>query len=148
MSLKRQNYLGICCEHSLFVASTSRNPRELIENLPDRTNITGDDDFKDDVEKSKDSTMKIAWRYSTAPKVESSLSCSRRGVPQYDLTKKMDCKKIESCNISFFPDTIRSQDDLSSYDDLYKWIQQKLAEDKYSASSKKKSVLRIIIEGG
>ncbi|KAL3989784.1 PAXNEB family protein [Acanthocheilonema viteae] len=140
---------GICCEHSLFVASTSRNPQELLEDLPDRINVAADDTLKDNVEKLEDSTMKIAWRYSTVPKMDSSLSRSRRGIPQYDLTKKMDRKKVEACNISFFPDSLRLQDGLSSYSDLYKRIQQKLIEDEYSATSlkPKKNVLRIIIEG-
>ncbi|VDK70070.1 unnamed protein product [Onchocerca ochengi] len=139
---------GICCEHSLFIASASRNPRELLENLPDRVNIAGDDTFKDNVERSEYSEMKIAWRYSTIPKVDSSLSCSRHGTSQYDLTKKMDHKKIDACNITFFPDSFGSQDKLPSYNDLYKRIQQKLLEDEYSVTSSKstKRVLRIIIE--
>ncbi|MCP9257020.1 putative elongator complex protein 4 [Dirofilaria immitis] len=140
---------GICCEQSLFVASASRNPRELLENLPDRVNAADDNTLKDDVEWSEDSAMKIAWRYSTVPKVDSSLSYSRHGIPQYDLTKKMDHKKMDLCNISYFPDSTESQDELPNYNDLYKRIRQKLEEDEYSATSSKslKRVLRIIIEG-
>lgn len=94
--------------------------------------------------------MKIAWRYSTAPRMDSSLSCPRHGIPQYDLAKKMDHKRIEACSMSFFPDSTRSEDELPSYSDLYKRIRQKLLEDEYSATSlkPKKRVLRIIIEGG
>ncbi|CAG9529569.1 unnamed protein product [Cercopithifilaria johnstoni] len=140
---------GIYCEHSLFVASTSRNPHELLEDLPDRINVAGDDALRDDVERLEDSTMKIAWRYSTVPKMNSSLSCYRHGISQYDLTKRMDRKKMEACSISYFPDYARPQDDLFSYSDLYKQIRQKLIEDEYSPTSlkSKKSVLRIIIEG-
>ncbi|EFO14616.1 paxneb protein [Loa loa] len=140
---------GICCEHSLFIASTSRNPLELLEDLPDRINIASNDVLNDGVERPEDSTMKIAWRYSTAPKVDSSLSCSRRGIPQYDLMKKMDCKKMEACSISFFPDSVKSQDELPSYNDLYKRIQQKLTDDEYSITllKPKRRVLRVVIEG-
>lgn len=97
----------------------------------------------------EDTAMKIAWRYSTVPKVDSSLSCFRRGIPQYDLTKKMDSKKLEACSIFYFPSAARLQGELPSYSNLYKQIQHKLEEDKFSASFSKtgKRVLRIVLEG-
>uniref|UniRef100_A0A915PX11 Elongator complex protein 4 n=1 Tax=Setaria digitata TaxID=48799 RepID=A0A915PX11_9BILA len=140
---------GICCHHSLFVASTSRNPREFLDNLPDRVNDPQENPLRSDALETEDSTMKIAWRYSTVPKVNSSLSGPRNGSSQYDLMKKMDFKKIDACEISFFPNKIQPQDDLPSYGDLYKQISRKLMEDEFLATSSKltKRVLRIIIEG-
>ncbi|VDN08139.1 unnamed protein product [Thelazia callipaeda] len=139
---------GVYCDHSLFVASSSRNPSELIENLPDRITAAEDMIPKDDISCEGNETMKIAWRYTSVPKLNSSL-CDSRKTLHYDLTKKMDPIKFEAYKISLYPKSDQACCGFPSYSELYQRIRRNLTENQFlmSATSTQFNILRIVVEG-
>lgn len=147
--MNKMTFSGVCSGHSLFVASATRNPRKLLEKLPSKvTNMQNSGTTVNDAS-GEDLTMKIAWRYSNVPKVDSSLDRTQQRATHFDLTEQMDHDKVEACVVGIFPNSPGACRGFPCYSDLYRKIQTKLVEREFSIYHSKslKNILRITIEG-
>lgn len=103
---------------------------------------------------SVDEPIKIAWRYASVPKVNSSLT-NRRSKTQFDLAKTIDNSLLKSCNISKYPLESCSRTIAASYSELWIELRRVLSLQKHcslhnatgDSSSLDRSLLRIFVEG-
>jgi elongator complex protein 4 len=98
---------GVMCGHSLFLASASEDPAELLKKLPSalgegRSAQSGTvpSSAAPAPGQAEVDQMKIAWRYQNLPKVQSSLS-SRFG-HFFDVTSTMDPGRLASVDTTTF----------------------------------------------
>ncbi|KHN88365.1 Putative elongator complex protein 4 [Toxocara canis] len=140
---------GVCHKHSLFVASPSRDPSDILTKLPEKVEEKADETSEGPT--TADEQMKIAWRYASVPKVNSSLT-NRKSKSQFDLTKTMDKTLIESCEILKYPSK-SSNSITASYSELWRELSRTLSSQKYrslntscDSSSSERNLLRIFVE--
>ncbi|VDM40596.1 unnamed protein product [Toxocara canis] len=143
-------FSGVCHKHSLFVASPSRDPSDILTKLPEKVEEKADETSEGPTTAGEQ--MKIAWRYANVPKVNSSLT-NRKSKSQFDLTKTMDKTLIESCEILKYPSK-SSNSITASYSELWRELSRTLSSQKYrslntrcDSSSSERNLLRIFVEG-
>ncbi|XP_012255806.2 elongator complex protein 4 [Athalia rosae] len=136
---------GVVSSHSLFLASQSSKPAQLLSELPAVTTNsvacpTGPDE-----------QMKIAWRYQNMKIMESSPSAGQTFGHYYDLTKTMNKELIEKVNVKIWDgETLKYRAESfenPAYIDLLKNIQETMKDGKFLLSSEpeKRNILRIAI---
>ncbi|VDK18368.1 unnamed protein product [Anisakis simplex] len=146
------SFSGVIHKHSLLIASPSRDPSEVLSKLPQKVEEKVDERSSESSSIGDVEPMKIAWRYASVPKVDSSIKGQRLN-KQYDLTKTMDRALIDCCDISKYP----SDETSASYSQLWNQLIQILSCQKYrplnalngdsNSSSSERNLLRIVIEG-
>lgn len=83
---------GVVTDHQLFLASAKEDPKRILKNLPfpvegDKLLAEGSNTGKGT--STTDEPMKIAWRYESLPKVQSSSTSHHKFGHSYDLSKTM-----------------------------------------------------------
>ncbi|XP_043914895.1 elongator complex protein 4 isoform X2 [Protopterus annectens] len=103
---------GVVCGHNLFVASASKHPGDILQDLPapivdDVDKIEMQEEVKIDSKKLEE-PMTIAWRYQNLPKMQTSVSSSLRFGHYYDVSKQMAPLMVQSakCHKFFLPDEV------------------------------------------
>ncbi|XP_068673027.1 elongator complex protein 4-like isoform X2 [Montipora foliosa] len=106
---------GIVSGHAIFLASSEPDPSSILKDLPkdidDKEIKTSGAHVQETEQKvsSTDSSMRIAWRYQTQPKFESTLSYAKFG-HYFDLTKVMDEERVYSVPVRTFSVTNEAAD--------------------------------------
>ncbi|CAK1551708.1 unnamed protein product [Leptosia nina] len=140
---------GVVCNHDLLIVSADENPEEIVKELPQACVVQKDDrDTKIPQEE-----MKIAWRYESLAKVESSFDNETNFGHHFDLSRYIDEDTINNSNISYCYLQLgnETEDSDSScfknvlYAKLLKKVKDALAKEEYKRSSKSKKILRISI---
>jgi len=107
---------AIVSQQAMFLCSQEEIPEQLVKELPapidtikrseavaaafSKPSVIRDDGVKASYG-SEDEKMKIAWRYQTQPKVQTTVLSGIQFGHYYDLTKVMDQSKVESAEIRY-----------------------------------------------
>uniref|UniRef100_A0A914URR0 Elongator complex protein 4 n=1 Tax=Plectus sambesii TaxID=2011161 RepID=A0A914URR0_9BILA len=135
-------FLAEGCVHkqSLFVVGSRSEAKDILSNLPAASEGSAPEEpaVAADVDQ-----MKIAWRYETVGKVQSTIGRNTQA-QNFDLATKMGPEVIDRCQVSTYPD---GQGSSLSYEQLFEKLLTSLKTDCHSkVSSGKKNLLRIAIE--
>lgn len=145
MFLTEINFTGVYCNHELLIGSPLVQRNVTLAKLPSRVeNDTEQQNSKHWNEIAED-TLKIAWRYSNAPRSSAGSSIGKKRI--YDLSKPMSADLLDHCYISYYP-----FEDFPSptYQGLWSVVKEELRNSRHSMLpyvGAEKSLLRIVLEG-
>lgn len=135
---------GIVSSHGLFVASLDDDPQKTVADLP--SPVTPDMESIYVCEKV--SNLKIAWRYKSVPRVESSpaLGINIAFGHNFDLTKPLSKEELINKEIIYWP--LNEELKGNVYNHLLKQLQGKIRDNGHfvDQSSIRKSVLRVAVD--
>ncbi|XP_050676994.1 elongator complex protein 4 [Leptidea sinapis] len=142
---------GVVSNHHLFIASADQSPEETVKELPQPCVNPSNDRTSSNV----NNEMKIAWRYESLGKVESSFDYESNFGHHFDLSKHIDVETVKKCRITYcdLRKCKNSNEDKSKHvfrNDLYynliRKIENTLSNKEYDRDSNNKSILRISIQ--
>ncbi|XP_076879273.1 elongator complex protein 4 isoform X1 [Brachyhypopomus gauderio] len=147
---------GVVCGHELFLASARDHPDNIMQMLPSPIldNVNTDQGNRPPLPLHHDhpDALKIAWRYQSIPKFQTTLASSAMFGHCYDLSKPMEeqVRQATKCHTFYLPDekTAAKQSShlIGPYAGLLQSIQaliQKEGFDGTSSQSKVRNVLRV-----
>lgn len=133
---------GVVCSHGLYVASLDDDPKKTVADLP--SPVTAD---VENSNISDNSDLKIAWRYKSVPRVESSPSpvINTAFGHNFDLTKPLSKEALINTEVQYWP--LNEGFITNVYSDLLKHLQGRIRNNGHSTetTSIRKSVLRVAV---
>ncbi|XP_076879274.1 elongator complex protein 4 isoform X2 [Brachyhypopomus gauderio] len=142
---------GVVCGHELFLASARDHPDNIMQMLPSPIldNVNTDQGNRPPLPLHHDhpDALKIAWRYQSIPKFQTTLASSAMFGHCYDLSKPMEeqVRQATKCHTFYLPDekTAAKQSShlIGPYAGLLQSIQALIQKEGFDGTSSQKRVV-------